>query len=802
MRELLRHVPRHVRARRPRHREARRRGRRDARRRGLRRASTELCWQCKLCYIKCPYTPDEGHAWLVDVPRLLTREKAQRARRNGVRCRTGCSASRSSSAQLTRGADGADRELREREPPRAQGAARRSPASRAEFPLPPFATHDASRDGSTQHEPLARRGRRAAPSRSSRRATATTTSRASPRTRCACSRRTAVRVVRPDADVLRHAEPRRRRHRRRAREGAAQRRARSSREVDAGRNIVVAAADVRVHDPQGVARARSARRGARRSPRHTFDVMEFLEQLRSDKTLARDFEKGARQGRLPRAVPPPRAEDRLPRRRACSASLPDTEVEIVEQCSAVDGTWGMKAQHYEMGRSYAQKLVARHRRQPTPKLVVTDCPLVGAAHREGERRAPLHPVEALAEAYGIASDVGRMEVDMKPIERGEILGLADYEAIRERFRARVIEEKKRRRVALGPNATRALREPRHRAPPDPGDAAHRAHHARGGHPARDRHVQRARPGDGRALVHRDDRDPRQGRARRVPRRGAGLRAARLRSSSTASASPRRGTRRAGSPDRTSAVHYLKFPLDADAAAHLRARSADATVALAVDHPAYAASVRARARQAVASLAEDLVPLDVDVFVYERPCASRRSTRRTSSFFARFSHYCHEAMEALFGGARRRLRRARRRAAHRAPAVHVEVDFRRRSATATSRASRAPGRANRPQLVHVPLQRSRRVRDGAAVAHMSRSAWRRDLVHAARDPLPGRRPRRARGARSRRVLSPRRPWRSSLGRRVADTRPLGSTPRARSRPHVERPSRRRRRRARRTPTAPA
>jgi len=42
---------------------------------------------------------------------------------------------------------------------------------------------------------------------------------------------------------------------------------------------------------------------------------------------------------------------------------------------------------------------------------------------------------------------------MKPIERGEVLALADYETIRPRFRARVIEEKKRRRVKLGPRAS-------------------------------------------------------------------------------------------------------------------------------------------------------------------------------------------------------------------------------------------------------------------------------------------------------------------------------------------------------------
>lgn len=42
---------------------------------------------------------------------------------------------------------------------------------------------------------------------------------------------------------------------------------------------------------------------------------------------------------------------------------------------------------------------------------------------------------------------------MKPIQRNEILGLGEYEAVRPHFRARVIDEKKQRRVALGPRAT-------------------------------------------------------------------------------------------------------------------------------------------------------------------------------------------------------------------------------------------------------------------------------------------------------------------------------------------------------------
>jgi hypothetical protein len=42
---------------------------------------------------------------------------------------------------------------------------------------------------------------------------------------------------------------------------------------------------------------------------------------------------------------------------------------------------------------------------------------------------------------------------MKKVERGEILGIADYEKIREPFRARVIQEKKARRIAFGDRAT-------------------------------------------------------------------------------------------------------------------------------------------------------------------------------------------------------------------------------------------------------------------------------------------------------------------------------------------------------------
>jgi hypothetical protein len=42
---------------------------------------------------------------------------------------------------------------------------------------------------------------------------------------------------------------------------------------------------------------------------------------------------------------------------------------------------------------------------------------------------------------------------MNPVIRQEILGIAEYESVRGPFRARVIDEKKRRRLSIGPHVT-------------------------------------------------------------------------------------------------------------------------------------------------------------------------------------------------------------------------------------------------------------------------------------------------------------------------------------------------------------
>jgi glycerol-3-phosphate dehydrogenase subunit C len=85
-------------------------------------------------------------------------------------------------------------------------------------------------------------------------------------------------------------------------------------------------------------------------------------------------------------------------------ALPGTEVEVIEQCSAVDGTWGMKAQHYEMGRRYARKLTDGIA-AVAPQSVVTDCALAARRILAENGLAAVHPVEVLADAYGLTPDI-------------------------------------------------------------------------------------------------------------------------------------------------------------------------------------------------------------------------------------------------------------------------------------------------------------------------------------------------------------------------------------------------------------
>jgi glycerol-3-phosphate dehydrogenase subunit C len=360
--------------------------------------ATELCWQCKLCYVKCPYTKDEGHEWLLDVPRLLTREKAQRARRNGVTLQDRVLGEPQILGQLTAGPQArianfvnANRLVRK--------AMAVTAGIAAEFPLPTFGeTSFASWLG--RHEPLPGAGSRGT-------VTVFATCLADynfphiAASAVCVLEKNGWRVVRPPQTCCGMPNL----------DGG---------DIDAARakaktNVTSFLAQVKLGhkivslQPTCGYMARKewpellGTDDAREVAHATVDVMELLEQERREKTLSTDFKRGL--GRVAYHASCHLRAQKIgyPAARVLGA-LPETEVEVVEQCSAVDGTWGMKAQHYEMGRRYAQKL-ARGIQQAEPAVVVTDCALSARRILAENGVAPLHPVEALAEAYGLSPDV-------------------------------------------------------------------------------------------------------------------------------------------------------------------------------------------------------------------------------------------------------------------------------------------------------------------------------------------------------------------------------------------------------------
>lgn len=355
---------------------------------------TELCWQCKLCYIECPYTPDEKHEWAVDFPRVLMREKAQRARREGITLQ--------------------DKALGE--PGRLGGAMAGTfapvsnfvNASRllrkvnekllgisAEFPVPPFAAQPFE-SWFRKHEPL--------PSAGSAGTVALFATCLGdynfPRVAAATVRvleQNGFSVVRPpqeccgmpnlDGGDVEAAKAK-------ARFNVAQ----LLPLVEKGYPIVApgptCSMTMKKEWPELLGTPEAKKVAAA-----TMEAMEFLEKLRREKKLSKDFKKGLGKVAYHAACHLRAQKIGTPGARILGL-LPETDVAIVDKCSAVDGTWGMKAQHYEMGRQYAQKL-KRGIDDAEAALVVTDCMLSAQRIRQENGTEPLHPMEALARGYDL-----------------------------------------------------------------------------------------------------------------------------------------------------------------------------------------------------------------------------------------------------------------------------------------------------------------------------------------------------------------------------------------------------------------
>lgn len=190
---------------------------------------------------------------------------------------------------------------------------------------------------------------------------------------------------------------------------------------------------------------------------------------------------------------------------------------------------------------------------------------------------------------------------MRPIERNEVLPIGDYEAIRPRFRQRIIEEKRPRRVRVGEhmsavfeNRDTVLLQIQEMLRTERITAEHGIAHEI-------ETYNELIPGEGQLsmtlFVEIPDREIRErmlvelvGLEDKVALEVDGARF------------PATGKRQESMPDRTTAVHYMKISLSPEAQAAIRGRAAKA--ALVIDHPR--CQERAElGRATLEKLAEDL-----------------------------------------------------------------------------------------------------------------------------------------------------------------------------------------------------
>ena len=350
----------------------------------------DLCFQCKLCYIKCPYTPGD-HEWAIDFPRLMARAKAHEVRKNG-----------SPLVDKLLGHPDLVGKLGTATAPLANWGNENSLNRRLmhtvvgihkDKKLPPFA----SKSFASQFE-----RHRKAPQ-------------GEPAAKIAFYSTCYVNYNQPEIgvdtlSVMAHNNVDVAFAYERccgmplwhngdmdgAIEAAKANVAALLRHVNDGRQIVATnptcSQMIRVEYPRLLGSEDAKKIAAR-----TMDPMEFLAKLASEGKLKKDFKTGA--GELSYHMPCHlRAQNIGYKTRDVLSLLPETKVKVVEECSGHDGTWAMKKENFVQSLKYGDRAFAEMAKG-NPKVTCSDCPLAAIQIEQGNGRRPLNPMQILAKSY-------------------------------------------------------------------------------------------------------------------------------------------------------------------------------------------------------------------------------------------------------------------------------------------------------------------------------------------------------------------------------------------------------------------
>ncbi|HVA09498.1 MAG TPA: heterodisulfide reductase-related iron-sulfur binding cluster [Acidimicrobiales bacterium] len=140
---------------------------------------------------------------------------------------------------------------------------------------------------------------------------------------------------------------------------------------------------------------------------HTYDPAEYLMKRQRDGEDAFELRSGfpgRDDGRVPDAV----TYHVACHLQAQNAGLKSRDLlkvagvkcTVVQRCSGIDGTWGYRAENYELARKVAAPL-AKEIQEAGNGVVCGDCHLANGAILQETGVKPRHPMQVIAEAYGV-----------------------------------------------------------------------------------------------------------------------------------------------------------------------------------------------------------------------------------------------------------------------------------------------------------------------------------------------------------------------------------------------------------------
>ena len=350
----------------------------------------DLCFQCKLCYIKCPYTPGD-HDWAIDFPRLLARAKAQRVKKQGVPLVDRLLGKPDLVGKLGTATAGLANWANENSINRH--LLHRTLGIHKDKKLPPFASksfaaHFRSYRQNIRGEPVAK--------------IAFFSTCYVNYNQPEIGLDTLTVMAHNNVDVafayeqccgmpLWHNGDMEG-----AIKAAKENVSRLIGHVAQGRTVVATnptcSQMIRVEYPRMLGSDE-----AKTVATQTMDPMEFLARLAAQGNLKKDFKTGA--GEISYHIPCHlRAQNIGYKTRDVLTMLPETKVRVVEECSGHNGTWAMKKENFEQSLKWGSRAF-RAMAEGNPSVTCSDCPLAAIQIEQGTGRRPLNPMQILARSY-------------------------------------------------------------------------------------------------------------------------------------------------------------------------------------------------------------------------------------------------------------------------------------------------------------------------------------------------------------------------------------------------------------------